>query len=68
VAKLEHLGIFVHDVRRSQDWYSRNLGLAVQFEIPHFKAVALQDQSGFTIFIGERSGEEIAPSCVLTFQ
>ena len=68
MAKLDHLGIFVRDVHRSQDWYMRNLGLRVEFEIPHLKAVALQDESGFTIFIGERSGEEIAPSCVLTFQ
>jgi catechol 2,3-dioxygenase-like lactoylglutathione lyase family enzyme len=64
--KLDHLGIFVQDVRRSREWYTKNLGLKVEFDIPHMKAVALQDEAGFTIFIGERAGGQITPSCVLT--
>jgi catechol 2,3-dioxygenase-like lactoylglutathione lyase family enzyme len=68
LAKLDHLGIFVRDVRRSREWYIGNLGLAVEFEISHLNAVALQDEGGVTIFIGERAGEQITPSCVLTFQ
>ena len=66
--KLDHLGIFVREVTRSREWYTKHLGLKVEFEIPHLKAVALQDEGGFTIFIGERPDETIAPSCVLTFQ
>lgn len=68
MAKLDHLGIFVNDVRRSREWYTGTLGLKVEFEIPHMNAVALQDEGGFTIFIGERPGEPVSPSCVLTFQ
>jgi catechol 2,3-dioxygenase-like lactoylglutathione lyase family enzyme len=68
MAKLDHLGIFVRDIGRSRDWYTKNLGLTVEFEIPHLHAVALQDEGGFTIFIGERAGQAISPPCVLTFQ
>ena len=68
MAKLDHLAIFVREVHRSREWYTKNLGLKVEFEIPHLNAVALQDEGGFTIFLGERPGETIAPSCVLTFQ
>jgi catechol 2,3-dioxygenase-like lactoylglutathione lyase family enzyme len=68
MAKLDHLGIFVRDVNRSREWYTQNLGLTVEFEIPHLHAVALQDEGGFTIFISERAGQAISPSCVLTFQ
>ena len=68
MAKLDHLGIFVRDVNRSREWYTKNLGLKIEFEIPHLNAVALQDEGGFTIFISERPGEAITPSCGLTFQ
>jgi catechol 2,3-dioxygenase-like lactoylglutathione lyase family enzyme len=68
MAKLDHLGIFVRDVRRSREWYTKNLGLTVEFEIPNLNAVALQDEDGFTIFVGEKTGDPITPSCVLTFQ
>jgi catechol 2,3-dioxygenase-like lactoylglutathione lyase family enzyme len=68
MAKLDHLGIFVRDIRRSREWYTKNLGLTVEFEIPNLNAVALQDEDGFTIFVGERTGDPITPSCVLTFQ
>jgi catechol 2,3-dioxygenase-like lactoylglutathione lyase family enzyme len=67
MAKLDHLGIFVREVHRSREWYTKNLGLKIEFEIPHLNAVALQDEGGFTIFISERA-EPFAPSCVLTFQ
>ncbi len=67
MAKLDHLGIFVRDLGRSREWYINNIGLKVEFEIPHMKAVALQDENGFTIFVGQRDGN-ITPSCVLTFQ
>jgi catechol 2,3-dioxygenase-like lactoylglutathione lyase family enzyme len=68
MAKLDNLAIFVRDVRRSREWYVGNLGLTVEFEIPHMNAVALQDEGGFTIFLGQPGGEPVTPSCVLTFQ
>ena len=69
MAKLDHLAIFVRDVRRSREWYLTNLGMTVEFEIPDMNAVALQDEGGFTIFLGQPpSGEPVTPSCVLTFQ
>ena len=66
--RLDHIGISVRDVTRSRDWYVNTLGLKVEFEIPEAKTVALQDESDFTIFLGEKPQEDIIPTCVLTFQ
>ena len=66
--KLDHLAIFVTDVVRSREWYTTIIGLKVEFEVPALKTVALQDDSDFTLLIGERPGQPISPSCVLTFQ
>ena len=66
--KLDHLAIFVDDVQRSRDWYGSVLGLEVEFEVPDSNTIALQDDFGFTLFIGQRPEGNITPSCVLTFQ
>ena len=65
--KLDHLSISVRDFRRSQEWYTKNLGLAVEFEVPGQNTIALQDDAGLTLFLAE--GGAVNPiSCVLTFQ
>jgi catechol 2,3-dioxygenase-like lactoylglutathione lyase family enzyme len=67
VIKLDHLSIPVRDVVASRDWYRRVLGLAVEFEVPERKTVALQDEFDFTIFFFE-GDSTVVPGCVLTFQ
>ena len=66
--KLDHLAIFVSNVQRSREWYVSVLGLDVEFEVPDSNTIALQDDFGFTLFIGERPEGDITPSCVMTFQ
>ncbi|HEX7070656.1 MAG TPA: VOC family protein [Rhodothermales bacterium] len=65
--RFDHLAIPVSDHARSRDWYSRNFGFKVEFEIPERRTVALQDDGDFTLFLFESVGE-VAPSCTLTFQ
>lgn len=67
MAKLDHLSIVVSDCRRSQDWYTKNLGLTVEFEVPGGNTIAVQDDAGLTLFLAQ--GATVNPaSCVLTFQ
>jgi len=66
--RLDHLAIPVRDYARSRDWYTRNFGLKVEFEIRERKTVALQDDAGLTLFLYQPSDGPIQPSCTLTFQ
>lgn len=67
-AHLDHLTIFVRDADRSRDWYTKTLGLRVEFEIPSPRAVALQDSSAFGLFLEQHANSDVQPSCVLTFR
>jgi catechol 2,3-dioxygenase-like lactoylglutathione lyase family enzyme len=67
-AHLDHLTIFVSDANRSRDWYTGTLGLKVEFEVTSPRAVALQDSSGFGLFVEQRPTEECKPSCIVTFR
>jgi catechol 2,3-dioxygenase-like lactoylglutathione lyase family enzyme len=67
-AHLDHLTIFVSDADRSRDWYTRTLGLKVEFEVASPRVVALQDSGGFGLFVEQRPAEECKPSCVVTFR
>ena len=51
--RFDHLGIPVTDLARSRRWYVDTLGLTVEFEVRDRQTVALQDTSGFTIFLQE---------------
>lgn len=51
--KLDHLNLPVSDLERSRAWYTDTLGLAVEFEVPDRRSVALQDKEGFAIFLSE---------------
>jgi catechol 2,3-dioxygenase-like lactoylglutathione lyase family enzyme len=66
--RFDHLRIPVSSLARSREWYTRTLGLAVEFEVPDRQTVALQDTDGFTIFLQE-VGPAIAPNqAALWFQ
>ncbi len=51
--RFDHLRIPVSDLTRSRSWYVDTLGLTVEFEVQDRQTVALQDSSGFTIFLQE---------------
>lgn len=61
-AKLNHLLINVRDAARSRDWYVKNLGLKVEFEVPEQGFVALEDDWGMALLIGEGKTEKGAGS------
>ncbi len=52
-AKLNHLLINVRDAARSRDWYVKNLGLKVEFEVPESGFVALEDDWGMALLISQ---------------
>jgi len=65
--KFDHLNLPVSNLERSRDWYVKTLGLAVEFEVPERRTVALQDEDGFAIFLQESVGSA-AGGCALWFQ
>jgi len=66
--RLDHLAIPVRDHARSRDWYATHFGFKIEFEVPERKTVALQDDTGLTLFLVESPDEQVTPSCTLTFQ
>jgi catechol 2,3-dioxygenase-like lactoylglutathione lyase family enzyme len=66
--KLDHLRIPVTDLGRSRDWYTKTLGLKVEFEVPERKTVALQDTDDFALFLQEGSSPVQPIGCALWFQ
>ena len=67
MVKLDHLTLSVRDHEISREWYTRNLSLAVEFEVPARRAVAVRDDADFTLFLDESHPCGTA-SCVLYFQ
>jgi catechol 2,3-dioxygenase-like lactoylglutathione lyase family enzyme len=65
---MDHLALPVAAYARSRDWYTRHLGLEVEFEIPERQTVALKDDAGLTIFLYERPDAQGPSACTLTFQ
>jgi catechol 2,3-dioxygenase-like lactoylglutathione lyase family enzyme len=66
--KFDHVRIPVTNLTRSRDWYTRALGLEVEFEVPDRQTVALQDGSDFTIFLQEVPSPVQPNGCALWFQ
>ena len=66
--KLNHLTLPVQNLVESREWYTKNLGLKVEFEIPERKTTALQDDGHFTLFLVETPLQGFTPVCTLTFQ
>jgi catechol 2,3-dioxygenase-like lactoylglutathione lyase family enzyme len=67
-AYLDHLTVFVSDLKRSREWYISCLDLKVECEAPAHHSIALQDSGGFTLFLEQHAAEECQPSCVVTFR
>jgi catechol 2,3-dioxygenase-like lactoylglutathione lyase family enzyme len=73
VVKLDHLTIAVSNWKRSRDWYVGHLGFRVEFERPQGGAagwgvVALQDDSGLTIFLEQFAGSILSGQSSYTIQ
>ena len=65
--KFDHLNLPVSNLDRSRDWYVGTLGLAVEFDVPDRRTVALGDSDGFAIFLQE--ADVARPNgCALWFQ
>jgi len=58
--RLDHLAIPVRDHARSREWYTRNFGFRIEFEVPERKTVALQDDSDLTLFLIESPNADVA--------
>ena len=52
-AKLNHLLIYVRDAARSRDWYVKNLGLKVEFQVAEQGFVALEDDWEMALLISQ---------------
>lgn len=73
MVKLDHVTIPVSDWMRSRDWYVRNLGFSFEFELPEGGregrgVVALQDDSGLTLFMEQLSGPIHCGQAMYAFQ
>jgi catechol 2,3-dioxygenase-like lactoylglutathione lyase family enzyme len=66
--RLDHLAIRVRDLQVAQRWYIDLLGMALEFEVPGRRTVALQDDAGLTLFLDETADEVAPDAVVLTFQ
>jgi catechol 2,3-dioxygenase-like lactoylglutathione lyase family enzyme len=65
MVKLDHLGIFVADPRRSADFYVQSLGFAIELEPPDGRMVAIKDDADFTIFLARDPERAVHAACDL---
>ena len=68
MVRLDHLTIPVTDLARARAWYTGNLGMKVEFEIPERGTAALQDDTELTLFLVETREHSVQPAITLTFQ
>jgi catechol 2,3-dioxygenase-like lactoylglutathione lyase family enzyme len=61
-AKLNHLLIVVRDAMKTRDWYVKNLGLKVEFQVLAQGFVALEDDWGMALLISEGKTQQGAAS------
>jgi catechol 2,3-dioxygenase-like lactoylglutathione lyase family enzyme len=66
MVKFDHMALPVSNVRRSRDWYVKNLGFKVEFE--RGGIAALQDSAGFTIFLRKAIKRLAGDKITLTIQ
>lgn len=66
--KFDHIMLPVSDCQASRDWYVKNLGFTIEFEIAAARTVAIQDDNGFTIFLQETKESLANEKCALTMQ
>jgi predicted enzyme related to lactoylglutathione lyase len=68
MVKFDHMNLPVTNYQSSRDWYVRNFGFKVEFEVPARKTSAIQDDAGFTIFLYEQPSQLSGAKCSLTLQ
>ena len=62
--RLDHLSIPVRQCSISREWYTKNFGLEVEFEVPERKTIALRDDADLTLFLYEPDDGHVSPSCM----
>src|SRR5579863_5253049 len=68
-AKLNHLMIVVRDAAKSRDWYVKNLGLKIEFQVPAQGFVALEYDWGMALLIAEnKTAKGAASGFVMHFE
>jgi catechol 2,3-dioxygenase-like lactoylglutathione lyase family enzyme len=68
MVKFDHMNLPVKDPKASRDWYVRNFGFEVEFEVPERSTIAIKDDADFTIFLYPPSGSIAGAKCSLTLQ
>jgi len=68
MVKFDHMSLPVSDSQVSRDWYVKNFGFKVEFEVADRQTVAIQDDAGFTIFLYPPEGRLAGVKCSLTLQ
>ncbi len=68
MVKFDHMNMPVPDPKASRDWYVRNFGFEVEFEVPERNTIAIKDTADFTIFLYRPAGEIAGVKCGLTLQ
>jgi predicted enzyme related to lactoylglutathione lyase len=73
MVKLDHVRLAVTNRQTSRDWYVGNFGFKVEFEIPDggpnkLGVVALQDDTGFTLFLEQTPQPVCGCDCICYFQ
>jgi catechol 2,3-dioxygenase-like lactoylglutathione lyase family enzyme len=68
MVKFDHMNLPVTNSQASRDWYVKNFGFKVEFEVPARQTVALQDDAGFTIFLYPATAPLAGAKCALTLQ
>jgi predicted enzyme related to lactoylglutathione lyase len=68
MVKFDHMNLPVTNYQASRDWYVRNFGFKIEFEVPDRKTSAIQDDAGFTIFLYEQPTQLSGAKCSLTLQ
>lgn len=66
MVKFDHMSLPVTNVRKSRDWYVKNLGFKVEFDRGGISAI--QDSVGFTIFLAKAQKSLPGSKITLTLQ
>ena len=66
-AKLNHMQLTVRDAARARDWYVRNIGLKVEFEVLETGFVALEDDWGMAVLLSQGKAAKGAASGVAIY-
>jgi len=68
MVKFDHMNMPVTNPQASRDWYMKNFGFEVEFEVPERNTIAIKDDADFTIFLYRPAGRITGVKCSLTLQ